>query len=114
MLPSLPGGLDSKASACNAGDRGSIPGSGRSPGEANGNPLQYYCLENPMDGGGWQLTVLGLVVRQSEVNIINLLLNGSTNWSRAYVLMVNMQFFHLVGFSVSAKRALRYGSECYL
>ena len=40
-------------SACNAGDLGSIPGSGRSPGEGNGNPLQYSCLENPMDGGAW-------------------------------------------------------------
>ena len=42
-----------KASACNSGDLGSIPGSGRSPGEGNGNPLQYSCLENPMDGGAW-------------------------------------------------------------
>ena len=42
-----------KASACNAGDLGSIPGSGRSPGEGNGNPLQYSCLENPMDRGAW-------------------------------------------------------------
>ena len=42
-----------KASACNVGDLGSIPGSGRSPGERNGNPLQYYCLENPVDGGAW-------------------------------------------------------------
>ena len=42
-----------KASACNVGDLGSIPGSGRSPGEGNGNPLQYSCLENPMDGGAW-------------------------------------------------------------
>ena len=45
----FPGGSDSKASACNAGDPGSIPGSGRSPGEGNGNPLQYSCLENPVD-----------------------------------------------------------------
>ena len=45
------GGSDGKASACNAGDTGSIPGSGRSPGEGNGSPLQYSCLENPMDGG---------------------------------------------------------------
>ena len=45
----FPGGLDGKASVCNAGDLGSIPGSGRSPGEGNGNPLQYSCLENPMD-----------------------------------------------------------------
>ena len=43
----------SKASACNTGDPGSIPGLGRSPGEGNGNPLQYFCLENPRDGGAW-------------------------------------------------------------
>ena len=47
----FPGGSDGKASACNAGDPGSIPGLGRSPGEGNGNPLQLSCLENPMDGG---------------------------------------------------------------
>ena len=46
-----PGGSDGKASACNAGDPGLIPGSERSPGEGNGNPLQHSCLENPMDGG---------------------------------------------------------------
>ena len=49
-----------KASACNAGDLGSIPGLGRSPGEGNGNPLQYSCLENPMDGGAWWATVHGV------------------------------------------------------
>ena len=49
----FPGGSDSKASACNVGDLGSIPGSGRSLGERNGNPLQYSCLENSMDGGAW-------------------------------------------------------------
>ena len=49
----FPGGSDDKASACNAGDPCSIPGSGRSPGEGNGNPLQYSCLENSMDGGDW-------------------------------------------------------------
>ena len=49
----LPGGSEVKASAWNAGDPGSIPGSGRSPGEGNGNPLQYSCLENPMEGGAW-------------------------------------------------------------
>ena len=47
----FPGGSDGKVSARNAGDPGSIPGSGRSPGEGNGTPLQYSCLENPMDGG---------------------------------------------------------------
>ena len=49
----FPGDSDGKASVYNAGDPGSIPGSGRSPGEGNGNPLQYYCLENPMDRGAW-------------------------------------------------------------
>ena len=55
----FPGGSDGKESACNAGDPDSIPGSGRSPGEGNGNPLQYSCLENPMDGGAWPITVHG-------------------------------------------------------
>ena len=53
----FPGISEVKASACNAGDLGSIPGLGRSPGEGNGNPLQYSCLENPMDGGAWWATV---------------------------------------------------------
>ena len=47
----FPAGSDGKVSACNAGDTGSIPGSGRFPGEGNGNPLQHSCLENPMDRG---------------------------------------------------------------
>ena len=58
MGPGFPGGSEVKASACNAGDLGSIPGSGRSPGEGNGNPLQYSCLENPMDGGAWWATLV--------------------------------------------------------
>ena len=57
---SFPGGSEVKASACNVGDPGSIPGLGRSPGEGNGNPLQYSCLENPMDRGAWQATVHGV------------------------------------------------------
>ena len=53
----FPGGSDGKESACNAGDLGSIPGSGRSPGEGNGNMLQYSCLQNSMDRGVWWSTV---------------------------------------------------------
>ena len=49
----FPSSSDSKASVCSAGDPGSIPGLGRSPGEGNGNPPQYFCLEDPMDGGTW-------------------------------------------------------------
>ena len=53
----FPDGSDGKESACNVGDPGSIPGSGRSPGEGNGNSLQYSCLENPIVGGAWRATV---------------------------------------------------------
>ena len=54
------GGSELKASACNTGDPGLIPGSGRSPGEGNGNPLQYSSMENPVDGGAWYCTVHGV------------------------------------------------------
>ena len=56
----FPGGSDGKVSACNAGNMGLIPGSGRSPGEGYGNPLQYSCLENTMDRGAWRATVHGV------------------------------------------------------
>ena len=56
----FPGGSNGKASVYIAGDPGSIPGLGRSLGEGNGNPLQYYCLENSMDRGAWQATVHGV------------------------------------------------------
>ena len=61
-VPSLdfPGGSDSKEPVYNAGDLGSIPGSGRSPGEGNGDPLQYSCLENYIGRGAWQITVHGV------------------------------------------------------
>ena len=65
----FPGGSDGQASAYNAGDPSSIPESGRSPGEGNGTPLQYSCLENPMDGGAWWATVQGVAksrTRQSD------------------------------------------------
>ena len=56
----FPHRLVGKESAFNVGEPGSIPGSGRSPGEGNGSPLQYSCLENPMDRGAWQATVHGV------------------------------------------------------
>ena len=56
-LLGFPGGSDGKESACKAGDLGLIPQSGRSPGEGNGNPFQYSCLENSMDRGAWKVTV---------------------------------------------------------
>ena len=60
LSPGFPGGSDSKVSACNEGDLGLIPGSERSPGKGNGNPLQYSCLGNPIDRGAWQATVHGV------------------------------------------------------
>ena len=63
----FPGGSDSKESAYNAGDLGSIPGLGRSPGEGNGNSLQYSCLENPMDRGAWWATVDRVVKSQTRL-----------------------------------------------
>ena len=64
----FPGGLEVKASAYDAGDLGSIPGLGRSPGEGNGNPLQYSCLKNPMDRGAWWTTVHGVAESQTRLS----------------------------------------------
>ena len=64
----FPAGSDGKVSAYNAGDLGSVPGLGRSPGEGNGNPLQYSCLENPMDGRAWQATVHGVTKNQTQLS----------------------------------------------
>ena len=65
----LPQWLDGKKSSCNAGDVGSIPGTGRSPGGGNGNPLQYSCLENPMDRGAWQATVPGVTKSKTRLSM---------------------------------------------
>ena len=60
FIMGFPGGSDGKESACSTGDHGSIPGLGRTPGEGNGNPLQYSCLEDPMDRGAWWAKVHGV------------------------------------------------------
>ena len=62
------GGSDSKEPTCNVGEAGSIPGLGRSPGGGNGYPLQYSCLENPMDRGAWQATVHGVTKNQTGLS----------------------------------------------
>ena len=64
----LPWKLTSKESSGNAGEGDSIPGSGRSPGQGNGNPVQYSCLENPMDGGAWRATVHGVAKSQTRLS----------------------------------------------
>ena len=66
MLTGFPGGPEGKASACDAGDLGSTPGLGRPPEEGNGAPLQYSCLENPMDGGAWWATVHGAAESRTQ------------------------------------------------
>ena len=63
----FPGGSDGKVSAYNVGDVGLIPGSGRSSGEGNGNPLQYSCLENPVDRGAWWATVHGVAKSRTRL-----------------------------------------------
>ena len=64
----FPSGSDGKDSACNSGDPGSIPRLGRSSGEGNGNPLQYFCLENPKDRGAWKATVLGITKSWTQLS----------------------------------------------
>ena len=64
----FPSGSDGKESACNGGDLGSIPGSRRSPGEGNGYPLQYHCLENSMDRGAWWAIVYGVTKSQTRLS----------------------------------------------
>ena len=73
----FPGGSDGKASAYSAGDPGSIPGLGRSPGEGNGNPLQYSCLENPTDGRAWWATVHGVAKSPDTTERLSLSLSLS-------------------------------------
>ena len=64
----FPGGSAGKESGCNVGDVGLIAGLGRSPGEGKGYPLQYSCLENPMDGGAWWATVHGVTKSRTGLN----------------------------------------------
>ena len=68
FLLGFPGGSEVKASAWNAGDPALIPESRRSPGEGNGNPLQYSCLENPMDGGAWKTAVHGVAESRTRLS----------------------------------------------
>ena len=68
-----------KESACSAGDPGSIPGSGKFPGEGNGNPLLFSCLENPMDRGAWQATVHGVAKVGHDLETKLLLLLTKSN-----------------------------------
>ena len=97
----FPGGSEVKASACNAGDLGSTPGLGRSPGEGNGNPLQYSCLENPMDRGAWRATVHGVAKSQTQLSNFTF-----TSLGNPHLLKVTEQYCCLKTEKLHRKRLL--------
>ena len=90
----FPGGPDGKESTCNALDSGSISGKGRSPREGNGNPLQYSCLENPMDRGAWRTAVCGVIKSRTERITLGILRENNIvlSW-KAFHFPLNFYFF---------------------
>ena len=80
-----PGGSDCKESACKARDQGSTPGLERSPGEGNGSPLQYSCLENPMDGEAWRVTVHGVAKSRTRQRLTLSLSGTFTNYPETFL-----------------------------
>ena len=83
---SFPGGSDGKESACNAGHLGSILGLGRSPGEENGYPYQYFCMENPMDRGVWLATVRRIAKSWTQLSDFHFL-------PSSFPLSLNISYF---------------------
>ena len=83
------GGSDGTESACNAGELGLIPGSGRPPGEGNGNPLQYSCLENSMDRGAWQAAVYSVAKSWAQLS------NKHIEWNSSWVYVI-LRLFNLM------------------
>ena len=83
----FPGDSVGKESFCNAGDQDSIPGWGKSPGEGNGNPLQYSCLENSMDRGAWWTTVHGVTKSQTLLSIWACIKKSKRAWNISQVLL---------------------------
>ena len=77
IIERFPGGSDGKASAHNAGDPGSFPGLGRSPGKGNGNLLQYSCLENSMDGGTWWAIVHGVMKSRTRLSDFTMIIESN-------------------------------------
>ena len=89
----LPRWFSSKESACNA-DQGSIPGSGRSPGEKNGYPFQYSCLENSMDRGAWRVTVHGIAKSQTQLSMHTHILQYKIKsfFKKTYISRISLQY----------------------
>ena len=97
-------GSEVKASDWNEGDLGSIPGLGRSPGEGNGNPLQYSCLENPMEGGAWQATVHGIAKSQTQLSDFTFFLSIRIHKRPNNIISTIMLFWNkyiLVGITIT-------------
>ena len=91
LYTSFPDGSEVKASAANAGDPGSIPGSGRSPGEGNGNPLQYSCLENPIDWGAWWAAVHGVTKSRTGLSDFTYLFKSQVSVVIIIFFLVSLQ-----------------------
>ena len=92
----LPGSSDSKESARNVEDPHSTPGSGRCPGEENGNPLQYSCLENSMDKGAWRATVHGDQKESDTTERLTLSLYDSCSFSPCFLFLWSWNFSHIL------------------
>ena len=95
----FPGGSDSKQSVCNAGDPGSIPGLGRSPGDGNDNPLQYSCLENFMDRRVWQATVHSVTKSQTCQQLTHRCVRTHTHTHTHTLILSDSMNFTLLGMS---------------
>ena len=114
----FPGGSEGKASACNVGDPGLIPGLGRSPAEGNGNPFQYSCLENPMNRGAWWATVHGVAKSQTRLSDFTFFLSLCLIWGlllQLFFFFFCLQFawnifFHLLTFSLYVSLVLKWVS----
>ena len=89
LIQGFSGGSEVKASACNVGDLSSFPGLGRSPGEGNGNPLQYSSLENPMDRGAWSATVHRVAKSWTRLSDFTYLFKSFTKFTP----VLNLLFF---------------------
>ena len=105
----FPGGSDGKESACNEGDLNSIPGLGRSPGEGNGNPLQYSGLENPMDRGAWQVQSMESqrVRHDWKTNTRTHTLNPCQNHRESVETTIHLGYGHVLSYVATMRKILK-------